>query len=106
MDDQWVEQLVRSNRSALLGYIHRHVANREDAADLLQDVFMSCYRHKDSFDPERCSETAWLFVIAKKPAEAILPGSKAGFQSGRAGGKRGAYSGLVCPGGHCPDGMP
>ena len=65
MDDQWVEQLVRSNRSALLGYIHRHVANREDAEDLLQDVFISCYRHKDSFDPERCSETAWLFVIAK-----------------------------------------
>ena len=65
MDDQWVEQLVRSNRSALLGYIHRHVANREDEEDLLQDVFMSCYRHKDSFDPERCRETAWLFVIAK-----------------------------------------
>ena len=65
MDDQWVEQLVRSNRSALLGYIHRHVANREDAEDLLQDVFMSCYRHKDDFDPTRCSETAWLYVIAK-----------------------------------------
>ena len=65
MDDQWVEQLARNNRSALLSFLQRHVANREDAEDLLQDVFMSCYRHKDSFDPERCSETAWLFVIAK-----------------------------------------
>lgn len=65
MDDQWVEQLVQNNRSALLGFLHRHVANREDAEDLLQDVFMACYRHKDDFDPARCSETAWLYVIAK-----------------------------------------
>ena len=65
MDDQWVEHLVQNNRSALLAFLQRHVANREDAEDLLQDVFMACYRHKDSFDPERCSETAWLFVIAK-----------------------------------------
>ena len=65
MDDQWVEQLVHNNRSALFGYIHRHVANREDAEDLLQDIFLSCCRHKDDFDPTRCSETAWLYVIAK-----------------------------------------
>ena len=65
MDDQWVEHVVQNNRSALLAFLQRHVANREDAEDLLQDVFMACYRHKDSFDPERCSETAWLFVIAK-----------------------------------------
>lgn len=65
MDDQWVEHLVQNNRSALLAFLQRHVANREDAEDLLQDVFLACYRHKDSFDPERCSETAWLFVIAK-----------------------------------------
>lgn len=65
MDDQWVEQLVQNNRSALFGYIHRHVANREDAEDLLQDNFLSCCRHKDDFDPARCSETAWLYVIAK-----------------------------------------
>ena len=65
MDDQWVEHLVQNNRSVLLAFLQRHVANREDAEDLLQDVFLACYRHKDSFDPERCSETAWLFVIAK-----------------------------------------
>ena len=65
MDDQWVEQLFCSNRSALLAFLHRHAANREDAEDLLQDVFMACYRHKDDFDPARCSETAWLYVIAK-----------------------------------------
>ena len=65
MDDQWVEQLFCSNRSALLAFLQRHVASREDAEDLLQDVFMACYRHKDDFDPARCSETAWLYVIAK-----------------------------------------
>ena len=65
MDDQWVEQLFCSNRNALLGFLLRHAASREDAEDLLQDVFMACCRHKDDFDPTRCSETAWLFVIAK-----------------------------------------
>lgn len=65
MDNQWVEHLVQNNRSVLLAFLQRHVANREDAEDLLQDVFMACYRHKDSFDPARCSETAWLYVIAK-----------------------------------------
>ncbi|MGN0707941.1 MAG: RNA polymerase sigma factor [Faecalibacterium sp.] len=65
MDDQWVERLVQNNKNALLGFLQRHVTNREDAQDLLQDVFTACYRHKESFDPERCSETAWLYVIAK-----------------------------------------
>ena len=65
MNEQWVEQLFCSNRSALLAFLQRHAANREDAEDLLQDVFMACYRHKDNFDPARCSETAWLYVIAK-----------------------------------------
>ena len=65
MDDQWVEQLFCSNRNALLGFLLRHAASLEDAEDLLQDVFMACCRHKDDFDPTRCSETAWLYVIAK-----------------------------------------
>ena len=65
MDDQWVEQLFCSNRNALLGFLLRHAASREDAEDLLQDVFMACCRHKDDFDPTRCSEMAWLYVIAK-----------------------------------------
>ena len=65
MDEQWVERLVEENRSALLAYFRRHVSGREDAEDLLQEVFLSCYRHRESFDPARCSEKAWLYVIAK-----------------------------------------
>ena len=65
MDKQWVERLVEENRSALLAYIRRHVSNREDAEDMLQEVFLSCYRHRESFDPARCSEKAWLYVITK-----------------------------------------
>ena len=55
MDEQWVERLVEENRSALLAYFRRHVSGREDAEDLLQEVFLSCYRHRESFDPARCS---------------------------------------------------
>ena len=65
MDEQWVERLVEENRSALLAYFRRHLSGREDAEDLLQEVFLSCYRHRESFDPARCSEKAWLYVIAK-----------------------------------------
>ena len=42
MDEQWVERLVEENRSALLAYFRRHVSGREDAEDLLQEVFLSC----------------------------------------------------------------
>lgn len=82
MDEQWVERLVEENRSALLAYLRRHVSGREDAEDLLQEVFLSCYRHRESFDPARCSEKALAVCHRQKPSAAVLPGHKTDRQSG------------------------
>lgn len=66
MDSQWVEHLIKEYSSGLLKYLTAHTHSREDAEDILQDVYMSVYEHCAEFDPERCNEQAWLYIIAKR----------------------------------------
>jgi len=66
MDSTWVEHLIEAYSSGLMKYILGHVRSREDAEDLLQDVFMSVYEHCAEFDASRCNEQAWLYIIAKR----------------------------------------
>ena len=66
MDSSWVEHLIEKYSSGLLRYLISHTRTREDAEDILQDVFVSVYEHCAEFDPERCNEQAWLFIIAKR----------------------------------------
>ena len=66
MDSQWVEHLISEYSTGLLKYLVSHMHSREDAEDLMQEVFVSVYEHCSEFDPERCNEQAWLFIIAKR----------------------------------------
>lgn len=66
MDEQWIEHLADEYSSSLLRYLMHHTDSREDAEDLLQEVFLSCHKHAGEFDPERCNEQAWLYIIAKR----------------------------------------
>ena len=66
MDEKWVEHLIEDYSSGLLKYLIAHTHSREDAEDILQDVFTSVYEHCSEFDPERCNEQAWLYIIAKR----------------------------------------
>lgn len=66
MDDKWIEHLMKTYSSALLKYLISHTYSREDAEDILQEVFLSCHKHAGEFDSERCSEQAWLYIIAKR----------------------------------------
>ena len=66
MDDKWIEHLMKSYSAALLKYLINHTHSREDAEDILQEVFLSCHKHAAEFDPERCNEQAWLYIIAKR----------------------------------------
>ena len=66
MDSTWVEHLIEAYSSDLMKYLQGHVRSREDAEDLLQDVFMSVYEHCGEFDASRCNEQAWLYIIAKR----------------------------------------
>ena len=65
MDEKWVEHLMTQYSGALLKYISAHTHVREDAEDILQEVFLSCHRHQE-VDPARCNEQAWLYIIAKR----------------------------------------
>ena len=65
MDEYWIEHLTHLYRSDLLSYLKHHTCNAEDEEDLCQKIFLSCHRHRESFDPERCDERAWLYVIAR-----------------------------------------
>lgn len=66
MDESWVQHLITEYSSGLLKYLVHHAHSREDAEDLLQDVFLSVYEHCGEFDPSRCNEQAWLYIIAKR----------------------------------------
>ena len=66
MDSAWVEHLIEEYSGGLLKYLVSHTHSREDAEDILQDVFMSVYEHCADFDPSRCNEQAWLYIIAKR----------------------------------------
>lgn len=65
MMDMWVEHLMKNYRNSLLQYVTKHTDSKEDAEDIVQEVFLSCYRYKDKFDETRCGEHAWLYILAK-----------------------------------------
>ncbi len=58
-----VETAYRTERGQMLRYAERHV-NREDAEDILQDVFLNALRSLDSMEPIR-DAAAWLVTALK-----------------------------------------
>jgi RNA polymerase sigma factor (sigma-70 family) len=58
-----VEKAYRTERANLLRYAERHV-NREEAEDILHDVFFNALRNLDSMEPIH-NMAAWLFTALK-----------------------------------------
>lgn len=59
-----VEQTVRAERQRLLDFIRRRVRTREDAEDIIQEVFyqlVASYRVTEPIE----QLTAWLFAVAR-----------------------------------------
>lgn len=65
MDEKWVVDLTSKYQGEILAYLRRHTDNLEDAQDLCQDVFISVFNAKETFDPSKCDEKAWLYIITK-----------------------------------------
>ncbi len=55
--------LMARHKGPIHGYIRRYVRNPEDAADILQDTFVSAWRALPSYDPARPFDV-WLRRIA------------------------------------------
>lgn len=65
MNEQWAANLIQEYSDGLFRFLSLHTECREDAEDLMQDIFASCYKTRERFDSSRCSEQAWIFILAK-----------------------------------------
>lgn len=62
-DSRAFETLMRRYRGPLYRFILRYCGNRADAEDLLQELFISVYRHAANYDA-RFKVATWLYSIA------------------------------------------
>lgn len=63
-----LRQLYESTSAKLFGVCLRILSDREDAEDVLQDVYLTVWRRADRFDPGRAGVLAWLSTIARNRA--------------------------------------
>jgi len=74
------DKLIRRYEKTVYNFALRMTSNREDAMDLMQEVFLSVYRNLGSYG-QKASFSSWLFAIAsrravdfyrrKKPSESL-----------------------------------
>jgi RNA polymerase sigma-70 factor, ECF subfamily len=66
-DQERYAEIVERYQTRLFVYIYRLVGNKEEAEDLLQDVFVKAYRNLNSYDTER-KFSSWIYRIAHNEA--------------------------------------
>lgn len=59
------EVTLRANQSDILAYLVRRVDNREDAADLFGDAYLTAWRKRRQMPADAEGARRWLFVIAR-----------------------------------------
>ena len=59
------EALVARYQARLLAFLRHMLRSREDAEDVLQEIFMQIWRNPDGFTASRGSLGGWLAVIAR-----------------------------------------
>ena len=57
------EEFYSGNYSRVLNYVRKKITSAEDAEDLTSEVFLYCYSHYSDYDPEKSSQTTWLYLI-------------------------------------------
>ena len=58
-------KLYTEYRARVYGYIVARIANREDAEDLCQDVFLKAFRAADRYQAEKAAPGTWLYAITR-----------------------------------------
>lgn len=61
------EIIIERYQGKLFAYLYRLVGNKEEAQDLLQDVFIKAFRNMKSYDVER-KFSSWIYRIAHNEA--------------------------------------
>jgi RNA polymerase sigma-70 factor (ECF subfamily) len=67
-DRQALRQLYAATAPKLFGVCQRILSDREDAEDVLQEVYLTVWRRADRYDPGRAGVLAWLSTIARNRA--------------------------------------
>ena len=68
-------QCYEQSSSVLFTLALRILNNRDEASELLQDVYIEAWRKAGSFDPKRGSPMAWLITLTRSRAIDRLRGS-------------------------------
>ena len=72
--------MISQYGSALMTFVGRIVTIQEDAEDVVQETFVSAYKHLEDYNPERASMKTWLHRIAYHEALYLLRRRKRMFQ--------------------------
>ncbi len=67
-DAQAFAQCYEQSSSVLFTLALRILNNRDEASELLQDVYIEAWRKAGSFDPKRGSPMAWLVTLTRSRA--------------------------------------
>src|SRR6266487_5480131 len=67
-DQAAFEQLYEQSSALLFTLVFRIVGRPEDAADLLQEVYLEVWRKSSNYDPARGTPMAWLVTLARSRA--------------------------------------
>ena len=74
-DAQAFIECYEQSSSVLFTLALRILNNRDEASELLQDVYIEAWRKAGSFDPKRGSPMAWLITLTRSRAIDRLRGS-------------------------------
>jgi len=66
-DEESLELLVQKYLKTIYSFTYRYVGNRQDAEDVMQEVFVKVWRNLKKFDQQKSFKT-WIFAIAKNTA--------------------------------------
>ena len=60
-----LRELYRRYAAELFGFATSALGDREQAEEVVQDVFAQLWRHADEYDQRRASVRTWLYAIAR-----------------------------------------
>lgn len=66
-DSEKFGEIIERYQGRLFAYLYRLVGSKEEAEDLLQDVFIKAYKNINSYDIER-KFSSWIYRIAHNEA--------------------------------------
>ncbi len=64
LDDSPIARLYRQHALSLMTYVRRHVPAREDAEDIVLEVFLAVLEHKELAQLSEPEQLAWLRRVA------------------------------------------